>query len=302
MLNTNYGLAKAPNLATSTPTRSTVIFWHTSSVFFVAFHPPPPLPVPSNQQNSNVLHILYLKVSAQTERPVLHNVELPAVVTRLCRFFVRLSLQAMKGHHAFSSENLPNIFPPLFMPLLVIFGASAVPIVHPDMFWYQVPRETSKHPVAPSKWARGPSINVQKSLRESQTARSSDTECPADSDACYMSKAGGDERPRGPQREEERGGTRGSGQLRTSCQIHWDLKRAQQTAAPWASLQSRYQTTTMERFTRWSNAMWFCFQMTGRQTEWIKRERARLLLVGGECLCVWTSTVCWHAVRLHISE
>lgn len=46
---------------------------------------------------------------------------------------------------------------------------------------------------------------MQKSLRESQTARSSDTECPADSDACCVSKAAGDEGPRGPQSEEERG-------------------------------------------------------------------------------------------------
>lgn len=173
-----------------------------------------------------------------------------------------------------------------------------VPIVHPDMFWYRVPEETSMLPVSPLKMSKKLVQRCAEKFESlSLTASSSDIECPPDSDACYVQSRGswgtaGTTRRWGGGRE---GGTRGSGQLQTSCQIHWDLKRAQQTAAPWASLQSCYHTTTMERFTRWSNTMWFYFQMTTRQTEWIKRDRARLLLVGGcVCVCVLLQYVCPH--------
>lgn len=133
------------------------------------------------------------------------------------------------------------------------------------------------------------------------TGSSSDTECPPDSDACYV-QSRGSWGTAGTTEEGGRGRIRGSGQLQTSCQIHWDLKRALQTAAPWASLHSRDHTTTMERFTRWSNAMWFRFQMTARQTEWIKRDRARLLLVLGACLCVCFDSMLAWGLPSHVTD
>ncbi|GLD72378.1 receptor tyrosine-protein kinase erbB-4 isoform X1 [Lates japonicus] len=64
-----------------------------------------------------------------------------------------------------------------------------------------------------------------------------------------MSKVEGAEGPRG---DGEEGGSH-QGKWAASNQLSDSLrfkKSAQQTAAPWASLQSCYHTTTMERFTR----------------------------------------------------
>lgn len=267
-------------------------FFSPPPLFFVAFHPPPPLSVPSNQQNSNLLRILFLKVSSQTPQ-ALHNV----VSQRYADFFCKQRKVIMP----FRKTNFwfitvcggARCLAPLLSPL---FPLTCFDMEGLKKLWcfHCLPCKMSNRVIQKcvEKFER---VCLQQPFRLTQNVRR--IAMPV------MSKAEGAEGLQGPQRGGEGGwaGTGGSGQLQTSCQIHWDLKRAQQTAAPWASLQSHGSGATIERFTRWSNTMWFSFQMTAGLTERAKRERVRVLLVGRDgCFCVlWQSLGMWFAFIAH---
>lgn len=129
MLNTNCGLAKAPIWQPQLPL-ALLSFFSPPPLFFVAFHPPPPS-VPSNQQNSHFLYtyctckcLLFLSYPFC----MVSNSHLMLRVNTIQILFCSVCKQR-KVIMPFHQTNFQHC---LYRCLL--FGASAVPIVHPNMF------------------------------------------------------------------------------------------------------------------------------------------------------------------------
>lgn len=104
------------------------------------------------------------------------------------------------------------------------FGTSAVRIIHPDVFWKRKPPETSMLSFSLNEQEAHPKMcrKVWESL--SLTGSSSDTECPPDSDACYVQNRGS--WGTAGTMEGEGKSTRGSGQLQNQLSDSLRFKKS----------------------------------------------------------------------------
>lgn len=127
MLNTDYSRVKAPNLATSSPTRSPVIpFVAHLLCSLLPFMPL--LRRPSRLINKTALSFASLRSFKVS--PSSLWAELPAGGSAQ-RIWARLAVRAKKGQRAFPIKGSFNIHPIVGAG---VFGNSAVPVVPPDVF------------------------------------------------------------------------------------------------------------------------------------------------------------------------